>query len=53
MTIKVMQTAHVIIRAGARVTGLIKLLFTPGGGARAGSVTRVRESSNGVDESMK
>lgn len=52
ITIKVTQTALVMMRAGARVTGLTKLLVTPGGGKRAGNVTPLEELSGGVDESM-
>ena len=47
-----MQTAHVMTRAGPREAGLTKLLVTPGGGKRAGSVIPLEESSAGVDESM-
>ena len=41
-----------MIRVGPRVTGLIKLLVTPGGGKEAGSFTPVKESSDGANEPM-
>lgn len=47
-----MQTALVMTRAGPWVMGLIKLLVTPGGGKRAGSVTLLEESSVVVSEFM-
>ena len=53
MTIKVMQTAHVITKAGARVTGSMKLLDIPGGGGRAGSVTLIKGPPDSVVDPMK
>ncbi len=49
---KGMQTALVMTRAEPRVAGSLKLLVTPGGGKRAGSVIPLEELSDRVDESM-
>ena len=45
-----MKTALVMIRAGPRVTGLIKLLVTPAGGKRDEVVILVDKLSDAVKE---
>ena len=47
-----MQTALVMTSAGPRVAGLTKLLVTPGGGKKAGSVISLEEFSVRVNEPM-
>lgn len=47
-----MQIALVMTRAGPRDTGFLKLLVTPGGGKKAGSVTPVEELSENAEEPM-